>query len=278
MLAAALAAMLLIIPQLSACRREAGSRASAKPAAAGSGPGAQGGAAQNAAVQQAESAPAAGNGPVSMGPARPSAAPPPNEAPPEPGEPPAPAGRPFQGGQQPPQAGAAAATKRRIDYRPLPVPLANSRSLSPAAPSAGIGPSDFIIGPLAPETDPSLENQAALLTAKNFLASICSGSFPDKLVLPSTRPLLSLVISPLLKEEKRPSHFRIGRLLAASDPGSGDTVASARIRLDEKSGEINLRKENKSWYVESISLDERDAAGSGEKPAEDLYEPRLGAE
>lgn len=180
-------------------------------------------------------------------------------------------------GTGPQTAQPAAQSAKRIEYRPLPVALTSARIFSPAAPAAGILPSDFVIGTLASDSTPSIEAQSALSAARGFLSALCSGSFAGELALPSTKPLLALEVSPLLKAEKRPGSFRIGSLLLNSDSDTNETVASARIRLENTIGEINLRQEEKTWYVESISFDAADSIETAvDRDSAGLYEPRLG--
>lgn len=163
-------------------------------------------------------------------------------------------------------------------FQASPLALSGSRVFGPASAGGPLAPDDFAIGPLADSRPESLDEAAALAAASAFLDGIVKGSYREDLALPERKPLLALLAAPLLKEP-RPASYRIGRLKIGQDAAEGEEVAACRLRIDTprreagtdagssvslspemRTGEISLRLEGKTWYVESILLDETKAS------------------
>jgi hypothetical protein len=174
-------------------------------------------------------------------------------------------------------------------FQGLPPALSSGRLFGPASALSSQAPEDFAIGPLADSRPKALNEAGALAAASSFLDGIVKGSYREDLVLPGRKPLLALLSSPLLKDP-RPNSYRIGKLKIGGDREAGEEVAACRLRFGEparkegegaasgapstapiQTGELGLRLENKTWYVESITLDET-KAGDGSPFAPGLDE------
>lgn len=169
-----------------------------------------------------------------------------------------------QPGQPQPSSG-----DHHLVLQPLPAALGPARLFGPAAPLAAIAPSDFAIGALADSRPASREEAEAVGAALAYLDGFVKGRYREDLVLEGRKPFLALLSAPLI-EEPRPSSFRLGRLRLATDPGSGESVAGARLRLGGRVGEIDLRLSGGGWRVEGLSLGQAEEAGP--------YEPSLEGE
>jgi hypothetical protein len=173
-------------------------------------------------------------------------------------------------------------------FQALPLALSSSRVFGPASAGGPLTPEDFAIGSLADSRPEALDESAALAAARGFLDGIVKGSYREDLALPGRGALVALLAAPLLKEP-RPASYRIGKLKIGEDAAAEEEVAACRLRLgaprqkesaepslgvssrpETQTGEISLRREGKTWYVESILLDEAKASdGSPFEPGFD---------
>jgi hypothetical protein len=159
-------------------------------------------------------------------------------------------------------------------FQSLPLALGSGHHFGPASAGSPIAPEDFEIGALADSRPKALNEAGALAAASSFLDGVVKGSYREDLALPGRKPLLALLSSPLFKDP-RPASYRIGRLKIRGDAEAGEEVAACRLRFGGpaqktgkeaasgppspaaiQTGEIGLRLEDKTWYVESITLDE----------------------